>query len=234
MNLIVFLTHNFNEVFLQTLEKLNGSIDTAHYKIIVLFDKSNAYVNILDNKLPNIEIIKIDKIHTSYDGKGHTLYIHYFKNNVNEIQKYEYIWIIENDVYYPNSFIDFIQAHQPYTHDLLVPEYGLRDPSWCWTGTLRGFKKVENIGVLAVILRFSQKCLLTLINTIDSTYFGFVEALLPHMCIECNLTLQQFLPEKCGILTTDNTLPLLEFIKKDIIEKTTLYTENKIYHPIKL
>jgi hypothetical protein len=90
-----------------------------------------------------IEIIKINTINSSYDNKGHTLYINYFKNNINEIQKYEYIWIIENDVYYPNSFMEFINIHNSYNNDLLVPEYGLRGVSWPFTKALKGFTPLK-------------------------------------------------------------------------------------------
>lgn len=235
MNLILFITHNFDKEFLNTLHKLNNTC-TSEEKVIVLFDKSNECDNAIynDANLQNIEIIKIDRINTSYDKKGHSMYINYFKNNYNEIQKYEYIWIIENDVYYPNSLMEFINIHNLYHYDLLVPEYGIRSPYWIWTNTLHGFRNVYNIGVLAVITRFSKSFLLKLIDTIDTIHYGYLEAFLPHMCIEYNLSIQQFLPEMCGILTTDNNLPLLKLIKKDIQEKTKYYIENKIYHPIKL
>jgi hypothetical protein len=234
MKLIIFLTHNFNKIFLDTLLKLNNSIDNNNYKILVLFDKNNNYDNDIDNKLQNIKIIKVNRINTSYDQLGHSMYINYFRNNFDEIKKYEYIWVIENDVYYPYNFMDFINIHNSYNHDLLVPEYGLRHPSWCWTKELKGFKNINHIGILAVIMRFSQKFLLKLIDTLDKTYFGYIEALLPHICIENKLSIQQFLPEMCGILTTNNNLPLMELIKKDIKENTKNYIENKIYHPIKL
>jgi len=233
MKLIVFLTHHFCGEFVNTLLKVDKSCNNStDYKIVVLFD--NQCKDTCDIQLKNIEIVKINRINTSYDVKGHSMYIHYFKTNRDEILKYEYIWIIENDVYYPNSFLDFVKIHDIYDHDLLVPEYGLRSPKWHWANKLRGFKRTQQIGVLAVIMRFSQKMLLTLIGTIDISYFGYLEAVLPHICIENNLSIQQFLPETCGILTTDSRLPLLDLIKKDIKDNTRLFIENKIYHPIKL
>jgi len=232
MNLILFLTHNFTKEFLKALIRLNSS-NISNYEIIVLFDIKNHYNKMID-KLKNIKIVKINLINSSYDHKGHSMYINYFMNNYDEIKKYEYTWIIENDVYYPGSFIDFINSHDSYNYDLMVPEYGLRSPSWWGTGTLSGFENIQQIGVLAVIMRFSQKFLKTLIDTIDKKYFGFLEAILPHICIENNLSIQQFLPEMCGILTTDNNMNLLEVIKKDIIENKRNFIENRIYHPIKL
>ena len=49
-----------------------------------------------------------------------------------------------------------------------------------------------------------------------------------------NLSIQTFLSETCGLLTTDNCSPLIELIKTDIENNTRKYIENKIYHPIKL
>lgn len=232
MQLIVLLTHHFNDIFLNTLLKLNDSVNTD-YKIIVLFDNKMDYDKNIEDKLKNIKIIKIDLIKTTYDKLGHSMYIHYFRNNYNEIKTYKYIWIIENDVYYPNSFIEFINMHNTYNYDLMIPEYGVRKSTWCWTKRLKGFSKIYNVGVLAVIIRFSPNLLSIIIDTIDKTYFGYLEAILPHICLERGLSIQQFLPEKMGILTTNANLPFMTLIKKDIKEGTKTYIQNKVYHPIK-
>lgn len=232
MQLIVLLTHHFNDIFFNTLLKLNDSVNTD-YKIIVLFDNKKDYDKNIEDKLKNIKIIKVDLIKTTYDRLGHSMYIHYFRNNYNEIKNYKYIWIIENDVYYPNSFIEFINMHNIYDYDLMVPEYGVRKSRWPWTKRLKGFSKIYNVGVLAVIMRFSPFLLSILIDTIDKRYFGYLESILPHICIERGLSIQQFLPETMGILTTDANLPYMTLIKKDIKEGTQTYIQNKLYHPIK-
>jgi hypothetical protein len=162
------------------------------------------------------------------------MYINYFRTNKTEINKYDYIWIVENDVYFPTSFKVFIDKYRNYEYDLLVSEYGLRDKGWMWTNTLRGFSKVQPVGVLAVIARFSQRFFINLIEYIDVKYYGYLEAVLPHICVEYNFSIQQFLPEMCGILTTNPGLPLLRLIKEDIINKRRNFIEDKIYHPIKL
>lgn len=46
MQLIVLLTHHFNDIFLNTLLKLNHSVNTD-YKIIVLFDNKWIMIKIL-------------------------------------------------------------------------------------------------------------------------------------------------------------------------------------------
>jgi hypothetical protein len=235
MNLIIFLTHNFSKEFVNTLEKIDNDVVLIKYKTIVLFDKARDYDDSFNHKFKNIEIIKINHIKSSYDNLsgGHTMYINYFKNNYEQIKMYEHVWIIENDVYYPNSFMKFISIHDQYNYDLLVPEYSVRGMGWGWTSTLKGFKNVQRIGVAAFIMRVSQKLLLKIIDTIDNTYFGFLEALLPHICMDNNLSIQQFLPEMCGILMTCGSATL-DLIKKDVQENTKKYIENKIYHPIKL
>ena len=233
MNCIVFITHNFNKEFLMRLLKIDKDVNINNYEVIVLFDNTNTYNPVIDTYFQNIKIIEINRIMTSYDKLGHSMYIHYFKLNYALIEKYKHIWIIENDVYYPNSFMEFIKKHEVYKYDLLVSEYGTRALSWHWTKTLKGFHKIRNIGVLAVIMRLSSKMLKLLIDTIDQTYFGYLEAILPHICLENKLKIHQFLPETCGILTTGRK-PFLILIENDIHNNTRIYIENKIYHPIKL
>jgi hypothetical protein len=234
MNCILFLTHHFKEEFLNTLLKLDKDKEAEKYDIFVLFDNQNNYDTNIDTKFQNIKIVKINRIETTYDYLGHSMYIHYFKQNYESIQRYKYIWIIENDVYYPDSIMHFINKHNPYDYDLMVSEYGTRDTDWYWTQTLKGFKTPQNIGVLAVIMRFSQDFMYTLIDTIDNAHYGYIESILPNLCLEYKLSIHQFLPELCGVLTTDGNSPLIKLIEMDIQNKTTNFIERKIYHPIKL
>jgi hypothetical protein len=235
MQLIVLLTHHFNDIFLNTLLKIEHSVNTDDYKIIVLFDNKHEYNKNIEEILKNIKIIKVELIKTTYDRLGHSMYIHYFKNNYNEIKTYDYIWIIENDVYYPKSLIEFINMYNRYNYDLMVPEYGVRHSNWPWTKArrLKGFSKIYNVGILAVIMRVSSSLLSILIDTIDKTYYGYLETVLPHICIEHDLNIQQFLPEHLGILTTEANHPYMTLIKQDIKEGTKTYIQNKLYHPIK-
>ena len=230
--LLLFLTHNFNKVFIHTLEKVNNIYNDCD--IIVLFDKSNTYDNLLVTHLNNIKIIKINRIRTSYDKLGHSMYIDYFRNNPGILDNYKYFWIIENDVYYPKSLKDFIDYHDIFENDLFVSEYGARSNKWKRVNSLKGFSHIYNVGILSVIMRLSSKLMKLLILTIDKKFKGYLEAILPHLCIHYNLVIQQFIPELCGILTTDNKNPFLKLIEYDILNNKNTFLENKIYHPIKL
>jgi hypothetical protein len=233
---IIFLTHNFKNEFINTLEKIDNDPSNTNYEIIVLFDNANDYDISINSKFKNIKIIKISKLDTQYDpfAKGHTMYINYFKQNYDLIQKYEYIWIVENDVYYPNSMLEFMNIYKNYNYDLLVSEYGVRDVNWYWRNRKHGFKTNVNVGVYAFIMRLSQKLLYKIIDNLDINYFGYLEVILPHICIENNLSIQQFIPDTCGIVTVDNNDPFINLVKTDIINKTRNFIGNKIYHPIKL
>jgi hypothetical protein len=233
MNCVIFLTHNFNKEFINTLNKVDNKTNN-NFEIIVLFDSNNNYDTSIEKKFNNIKIIKINRIATSYDRLGHSMYINYFKKNYEDIKKYNYIWIIENDVYYPNSLIDFMNIYNSHNYDLLVTEYGIRSDNWYWLKSLKGFKDINKIGVLAVIMRFSQELLYKLIDNIDINYYGYLEVVLPHICIENGLIIQQFLPEHYGILTTDNNCQLLKLIINDIENGTKIFIEDKLYHPIKI
>jgi hypothetical protein len=162
------------------------------------------------------------------------MYIHYFRNNPELLDNYKYFWIIENDVYYPKSLKNFIDQHDMFENDLFVSEYGVRSNKWKRVKSLKGFLHIYNIGILAVIMRLSSKLIKILILTIDKKFNGYLETLLPHLCIHHNLVIQQFLPELCGILTTDNKNSFLKLIEYDILNNKNTFLENKIYHPIKL
>jgi hypothetical protein len=232
--LVLFLTHNFNKFFLQSLDLFNNTIDCVKYECKVLLDdnENNCHDTAILNSFPNIEILPISRINSSYDTIGHSLYLNYFKKNLLDLDKYESIWVIENDVYFHGYLSEFIKIHECYAHDLLVAEYGLRRPEW------EGFRNLKPLiaaeGVLGVIMRFKPRLMKELVLGIDSKYIGFMEAILPQICRSCGFTIGQFLPELCGVLTTDKKNPLIKLIERDLINSTTEYIEVKLYHPIKL
>jgi hypothetical protein len=212
--LYIFLTHHFEEPFLTTLKNF------SHENSIILFDEAHELPQI-NIKIP---IIKTKRIHTSYDMYGHSMYISFFRNNKHLLEKYNYVWVIENDVYVPSHFM---KIHRCYDYDLMVPEFGVRSPNWCWLQTLKGFSETKQIGVTGVIMRMSNKFLRELIK-IDYHFSGYMEAVLPHICLQNHFTIQCFLPEFIGKVTTDRDDPLLRQIMK-----YPELREEKLYHPFK-
>jgi len=231
-SLCCFLTHDFKPVFLEALKKMDTQF--INLDVVVLFD-SSAELHIDINHFKHIKIIPTEKIKTSYDSKGHTLYISYFKKNINILKKYNYVWMIENDVYTSGTFKDFIDKHKHINCDVLVSEHGGRDSDWSWTKKLVGFEKTYNIGILAVCTRFSTRFLLNLVINIDRKFAGYVEAIVPHLCKKFNYSINTFLPELVGTMNVYGG-PVIEQIIKNINTNAipNLIELNKIYHPIKL
>lgn len=117
--LCIFLTHNFSNNFVRQLKKIDREYNNR--EIIILYD---------NDKLPaqkyfeHIKIIPSEKINTSYDNKGHTLYLSFFKKNYETISQFKYFWIIENDVHFQCGIDYFINKHEKYNYDVLVTECG--------------------------------------------------------------------------------------------------------------
>jgi hypothetical protein len=212
--LYIFLTHHFKDPFLSFIKNFPPE------NCIILFD--------CNNKMPEISIhipiVNMSKINTSYDSLGHSMYIAFLRKNIHLIQKYDYIWVIENDVYIPKKFM---KVHQCYNYDLMIPEYGVRSYDWCWIKTLKGFNEIKPIGITGVIMRMSKRFIKKLLQ-IDTNFEGYMEAVLPHICLEFNFSIQCFLPEYIGKVTTNREDPLL----RQIMEHPEL-REEKLYHPFK-
>ncbi len=221
--LYIFLTHHFEEPFLSFI------MGFPPKNCVILFDS--------DNTLPEISIripiVKTKRIQTSYDMYGHSMYISFLRNNSHLLDKYDYIWVIENDVYVPHKIVEdgkfttFMDIHRTYSYDLMVSEYGVRKPEWCWFKTLHGFNTIHPVGITGVIMRLSSRLMKELLN-IDYKFTGYMEAVLPHLCLDRGFSIQCFLPEYIGKVTTDREDCLLRQIMKN-----PELREEKLYHPFK-
>ena len=229
--LVIFLTHNFRPKFLDTLRLFDKVINKDKYDAVILFDATCPFKDIT---FSNINIVKINRLNIEYDSGGHTMYINYFKSNPDVLNNYKNYWIVENDVYFHGSFKLFFDIHYEHNYDLMVPESGIRPAGWCWYNKLTGFNNKENIGIMAFIMRISQRLMKTLIETLDVKYNGYLEILLPHIVKEYNYTKENFIPDLIGEVSTCET-KIIMAVKQDIINNTNIVLEeNRLYHPIKL
>jgi hypothetical protein len=217
--LYIFLTHHFEEPFLSFIQGFPPK------NCVILFDSDN----VLPEVLLRIPIVKMKRINTSYDTFGHSMYISFLRSNKHLIEKCDYIWVIENDVYVPHKINGetFMSVHRNYNYDLMVPEYGVRKPEWVWFRTLKGFDHIDPVGITGVIMRFSKRFIKELLQ-IDTNFSGYMEAVLPQLCLNRSFSIQCFLPEYIGKVTTNRDDPLL----RQIMDHPEL-KEEKLYHPIK-
>jgi hypothetical protein len=232
-NLVLFLTHNFKPIFTKTLKLIDSLIDSS-FNAIILYDNNSKDLQKIE--LNNIDIIRMTADRVSYDSFtiAHNFVLRYLYENPELLKIYDYIWVIENDVYFHGNLKYFINYHDSYTYDLLVPEFGVRPPGWMWIPQLTGIKNKQQIGVTAVIHRISNNFAKYLIDGYYLNKFsGHIEALLPHLCLQENFTIQQFCPDLCCSINTFRS-KFLDLIEKDILNNTNFYIEHKLYHPIKL
>jgi hypothetical protein len=232
-DIIFFMTHNFSKIFLSQLLLLDSTLNTDKYDAIVLLDNSHSYNMNITKIFKNIKFELIGKISTSYDYKGHTLYLNYIKQHETIISKYNYFWFIENDVYFNKSFQSYFEIHEQFNYDLMVVEYGTRFKDWTWLQQLKGFKETKQIGVLGCIFRASSKFVEKLVETIDLQFHGFLEVILPHICLEYDMTIHQFIPDFTGIVFVNPDDPVLKLVTNDILNNTSIVLQDKLYHPIK-
>ena len=230
-SLIVFLTHDFKPIFKKTLTDLEGSMDRS-MDAMVLFDSSKEIPQ--DLNIGRISIHKSNRHPSSFDplGQAHNFYLDYFRSNPGLLDEYDRIWILENDVYYHGNIREFFDIHSSYDHDLLVPEFGLRHRGWCWLSGTKGIN-IRPIGATLVIYRASSNLMKFVVNNVNSNILGHMEVVFPHICLDYNFSIQQFIPDHICSVNTFRS-PFLDLIEKDIVNGTNSYVQKKIYHPVKL
>lgn len=229
-SLIVFLTHNFKPIFRQTLSRLESSLDSTMDSIILMDSSAELPA---DLKI-NIPIVQSRRYPSSFDplGQAHNFYLDFFKDN-KVLGSYDYIWILENDVYYHGNIREFFDIHEKFDYDLLVPEYGLRHKDWCWLNGTQGIRNIQPIGATAVIYRTTSKFMEFVVNNANTNIKGHMEVTLPHMCIENGFSIQQFIPDHMCSVRTYKT-PMIDLVERDLIENTNNFVGKKLYHPIKI
>jgi hypothetical protein len=237
---VFFLTHNCESIFYKTLNHFFADEYRKTSGVVLYDESSDKNLDIL-NSIPNITIYKAKNIVSSigiYDclGGAHNFVLEYLYSNPQLFQKYDYFWIIENDVYFHGNLINLLKDYD-YNHhcDLLVPEFGLRESSWIWPNTIQGIPAYSEIGIFAPICRISSRLAnLVSYGIIDRHFCGFFESLLPNLCICHDYSIRTFKPQNLSIFNPFKA-KTISLIEQDILNNTEFYIEkNKLYHPIKL
>jgi len=231
----MFLTHDFKPVFESTLRGFDSQSDGRTVGV-VLFDAGSPHYRDLSLKNMRVEMVRTEL--GSYDPlrprKSHNLMVQYLADNLGIIDEYDYLWVFENDVYHHGGIKAFIDLHDRYPCDLLVPEYGLRHRDWCWLRGMKGVRDVRPVGVTAVAHRMSRALAKFLVPKVaDGPLCGMLEALLPHVCVENGYDICQFIPDHVCSMNTFRC-NFMDMIERDILNGTEEYIERKMYHPVKL
>lgn len=240
-DMIIFLTHKFNRVLIDNIKNLKEKSD-----VVILFDKSADmnlhYSNLSEHDketIDSVALIEGDRTKINYDPLGgHSMYYNFFKENSAYLEKYEHIWVFENDVYYTGDIIQLISSHKHMKQDVLVSEFGGREPKWRWEtdGLSDNFKELyDYTGVLACVCRFSSKYMKIFIQDLDTKFSGYLEIIIPLICQKYNLSIAQIIPNYIGKSYHIGSYAT-DMISNKIQENVqpSKYPRNKLYHPIKL
>lgn len=229
-NMVFLLTHDFKPAFRRTLRNLD-SHEGGRYETLVLMDDRSEAPD--DLNLRRAKVVKCRRRPTPFDplGQAHNFYLDLIASDRSFLEGYGYFWIFENDAYFHGDVVDFMEAHDGFDEDLLVPEFGLRDPNWCWLSSAKGIKPQPK-GVTAVAYRASSRLMKAILERSSSGTEAHMEVLLPHLCLYGDMKASQFIPDLVGCCNTFRT-PLMDLIEEDARNGTSRYIQRKLYHPVK-
>ena len=226
---IFFLTHDFKPLFRKTLANVARGRG-SDYDLSVLLDDRNP----APEDIGQINVVPCFRHPSAFDplGQAHNFYLDIIRSDRSILDRYDYFWIFENDVYFHGDMMRFIKVHDQFSTDLIVPEFGHRMPGWMWLHNCRGIRP-QACGITAVAYRASSRLLRSILDYTESGREAHMEVLIPHICSELGYTIRQFIPDMIGCCNTFEG-PLLKAIEGDIKKETREYIQEKLYHPVKM
>lgn len=229
-NMVFLLTHDFKPAFRRTLRHLD-SHEGGRYEVSVLLDDRSEVPG--DLGLKRTTVVPCKRRPSPFDplGQAHNFYLDLIASDLSMLGKYERFWIFENDAYFHGNPVDFMEAHDRFDDDLLVPEFGLRDPKWQWLASAKGIEPQPK-GVTAVAYRASSRLMGAILECMSGGVKAHMEVLLPHLCHAKDMKVSQFIPDLVGCCNTFWT-PLVALIEEDVRNGTSKYVQRKLYHPVK-
>jgi hypothetical protein len=188
-----------------------------------------------DNDLLSVIINENPELPNTYCGlnrikKGSTAWETSFYYIENDITKYDYAWIIEDDVYSAklDTYINLFEYYDNTNYSLITGDIESKQASkdWNWWSDPDIISYNHQYRSYNPICRLSIK-LINLILDFRKKYqqFCFHETLFASLCIENNLNFLDY--------NTDKN-PYTGNIRYRPCYQTTEITDNKIYHPVKL
>lgn len=228
--MVFLLTHDFKPAFRRTIKSLEAHKSGEYETAVLMDDRSTTPI---DLSLSGLRVIPCRRRPTSFDpiGQAHNFYLDLIRSDRSMLEVYSHFWVFENDSYFHGNIVEFMRAHDRFNSDLMVPEFGLRDPSWCWLSSAKGIKTTPR-GVTAVAFRASSRLIKSLLDSVDQGVEAHMEVLLPHLCMNLGYTIDQFIPDMVGVCNTFGN-PIMGLIEKDIESGSGTYVQSKLYHPVK-
>ena len=243
-NIYVLRTHFVNDKVLRLYSQYQE--DFGKSNVFMLLDTTNIVE--IPTSINNLITItkeqaeKIDPLINEHNLPGmyyraESAYIHLYDELTRHHCNFDYLWLIEYDVYCKGSFAKALQPCHNIECDFLAKgrDDGIevrkfwKCPSWCWWDDLFGeLKKLPHHnrkGCFFAITRVSTRMLDTIKANLGRST-GFCEVYFPCLCVANGLSYKSIPFESIGDVRFRPEL------SQDDVEK---YAEaNKLYHPVKL
>lgn len=222
---LCLITINPNEIFLDFFTQF------SNYDIYIIIDNDNDYTELISS-YPKIKFVQLNNDDCLSNGFSNLSYITLSKNVTgwekalyyfaHIEQKYEYIWFIEDDVYfYDENTLQTIDQKYENTDLLCNSSFGeAKLDEWLWDKIEINLKPPYYCGMMCIV-RFSQKMLQSVKDyaSKNNTLF-FLEACYPTIAVKYNLTYIENPDEFLSVTHRDNHS--IDSLNKDFL-----------YHPMK-
>lgn len=246
--LVLIITHYINDNLINLIKRQYKPDHSISF--IMLLDNVS-YENfqtkeIIPKHIKCVSIYRSDtcinnKSYDRWDGGGHTLYLKYIKQNQEYVSNFNYVWCVENDVYFSESINEFIKEYNDNTSDVIATQLINIDKSWNWLPTLKGFEESEILLVQSwvMVARFKPNVLCHMANVVGIDIDGYIETLWPNFCNKYNYSLCAMKNiHNSNVTVYKNTLcteiSQLIFNGDDNINEKLNLKKNIIFHPVKL
>ena len=177
-----------------------------------------------------------------HDGGGHVMYMQYVHQNRKFVSEFNFVWCVENDVYFTGSMNEFIKEYDNDVSDVLATQLINIDESWNWLSSLRGFDMKEVVLMQAWLMaaRFKPFVLIHMASALGKDFDGFLEALMPNFCRRYDYSLSAIKHEHNSEVTVyanelcDKIATMIKQKNPDTMKSELNLKENIILHPVKL
>jgi hypothetical protein len=196
-----------------------NSADTYQSSIITINEEDCNRINLLHSK-------------GSHPGSMHKVEAHVYACYKAIKQDYDYLWLIEYDVYsndFKAALSSFHNVHADMLTRIYSSKYSWRNKKWFWWDKLEG--EINNTQMqqrrrcFFPVNRFSKKFLQVIEQNLSKSS-GYCEVYFPTLCYINGLILKSMPSNTFGIYRYQPVISTNE------IEKIRSY-DNRLYHPVK-
>jgi hypothetical protein len=245
-NVYVLRTHLLNKHIIDMFTRMSAQLGKD--RVFMLFDETHGTTTLPTVRWSAVEntdqssIITIDEddcqeinsLHNTgtHSGSMHKVEAHVYACYKKIRQDYDYLWLIEYDVYsndFKASLSSFDNVYSDMLTKIYTGKYSWRNKNWFWWDKLEG--EISSVPMkqrrrcFFPVNRFSKKFLKVIEQNLSKSS-GYCEVYFPTLCYINGLVLKSMSSKAFGVYRYQPVISTNE------IEKISSY-DNRLYHPVK-